>query len=234
MILVNNISKQYSSKTINDGLTFKVEKGQIYELVGPTNSGKTTLVNQMMGFVPSDEGEVFINTLESWAYREEIMEFTGYLPSDTILFENMKTMDYIKFIAKMKSKPDFKFVDQLLDYFSLDKKKKIKKLSTLDKRAIQLITALINKPTVLILDDPAKWTDLSFRNKVTNLIIKLTQSFNITILICSSSIGEFTMIANKVGVLQSGRVVKEYDMSVTNYRDISREFSALFVEAVGT
>ena len=156
MLKVNHISKSYGSiKAIND-LSFEVNEGEIFGLLGVNGAGKTTTFRMIVGLLEPDDGTI---TLNNKNIDYDITDDIGFLTEERSLFIKMSVLEQILFYGNLKGL-DNKEIEKRLDYW-LDKLKiteykneKIKNLSKGNQQKIQFIAAVINGPKLLILDEP--------------------------------------------------------------------------------
>ncbi len=156
MLKVNHISKSYGSiKAIND-LSFEVNEGEIFGLLGVNGAGKTTTFRMIVGLLEPDDGTI---TLNNKNIDYDITDDIGFLTEERSLFIKMSVLEQILFYGNLKGL-DNKEIEKRLDYW-LDrlkiteyKNEKIKNLSKGNQQKIQFIAAVINEPKLLILDEP--------------------------------------------------------------------------------
>lgn len=159
MIKINNISKIYSENSGNFNISLNVPIGSCYGTVGPKDFGKTTLVSQILGFIKSESGNVTINNVDSWKNREEIMEITGYVTGEISLYNDFTGHGYLKLQSKIHKNLEWNYVENLVQYFDIDIKKKIKKMSKGMKQKIAIISAVISNPKILIIYETTSGLD---------------------------------------------------------------------------
>lgn len=156
MLKVDHISKSYGSiKAIND-LSFEVSEGEIFGLLGVNGAGKTTTFRMIVGLLEPDDGTI---TLNNKNIDYDITDDIGFLTEERSLFIKMSVLEQILFYGNLKGL-DNKEIEKRLDYW-LDrlkiteyKNEKIKNLSKGNQQKIQFISAIINEPKLLILDEP--------------------------------------------------------------------------------
>ena len=102
VIEINGLTKDYGNQKGLFDVSFTIEKGEILGFLGPNGSGKTTLIRHLMGFIKPDQGSVSIMNLDCFAQSPKIQEMVGYLPGEIAFMDEMRGIDFIKFIAEMK------------------------------------------------------------------------------------------------------------------------------------
>ena len=156
MLKVSHISKSYGSiKAIND-LSFEVKEGEIFGLLGVNGAGKTTTFRMIVGLLEPDEGTI---TLNNKTIDYDITDNIGFLTEERSLFVKMSVLEQILFYGNLKGL-DNKEIEIRLDYWlerlkiKEYKNEKIKNLSKGNQQKIQFISAVINEPKLLVLDEP--------------------------------------------------------------------------------
>ena len=156
MLKVDNIVKYYDDVCALDGLSFEVNEGEIFGLLGENGAGKTTTFRIIMGLLSPDSGKV---TLNNKKIDYGITDKVGFLTEERSLQTKLTVYDQLKFYGALKSIEEDeldKRIDILLKEFDLFdyKKKKIRELSKGNQQKVQFISAVINNPKLLILDEP--------------------------------------------------------------------------------
>ena len=220
MLKVENITKYYDDFRAVDNLNFTVEKGEIFGLLGVNGAGKTTTFRMIMGLLEPTVGEI---TLEGKKISYDVTDNIGFLTEERSLLTKMTIEEQVVFfgiLKGMKEKDIKKRLDQLLikfynneDKFNIDefKKKKIKELSKGNQQKIQFITAIINKPKLLILDEPFSGLDPFNIELFKNEIKELSKNGSM-IIFSSHRMEHVELFCKKLVVLTKGKVVLEGEL----------------------
>lgn len=159
IIELQNITKSYGSHIAVDDLSLQIPKSSIYGFIGPNGSGKTTTIRMIMNILYPDKGKIFISGEEHTGSRHENI---GYLPEERGLYRKMKVKELVTFYGELKhiKKPSDE-ADYWLDRFELAKwsNKKAETLSKGMSQKLQFIIAIINRPEIIILDEPFSGLD---------------------------------------------------------------------------
>ena len=123
MIEVKNLVKRYGRHLAVDGLSFQVEKGQIYGFHGPNGAGKSTTMNIMTGYIGATEGEVLIDGHDILKEPEEAKKHIGYLPEQPPLYMEMTVREYLCFAGELKKIPKGRLEEQIAEAMELTKLK---------------------------------------------------------------------------------------------------------------
>ena len=211
-IKVENLVKSYGNKKGVFDINFSIEKGEVFGFLGPNGAGKTTTIRHLMGFIKPDSGLVQIEGKDCFKEREQIQENVGYLPGEVALMEEMTGNEFLDFMFHMKRLKSKKKMEQLIAYFELDPKGKIRKMSKGMKQKLAIICAFMGEPNILILDEPTSGLDPLMQNKFIDLIVK-EKKRGATIFLSSHIFEEIERTCDRVGFIREGELVtiKEMD-----------------------
>ena len=164
MIEVRNLVKKYGDHVAVDHLNFTVEKGKIYGFLGPNGAGKSTTMNMITGYIASTEGDILIDGHNILEEPEKAKKCIGYLPELPPLYQDMTVLEYLKFVAELKSIPKGEFERNISEVMSTTKLEEmkyrlIKNLSKGYKQRVGLAQALLGYPEIIILDEPTVGLD---------------------------------------------------------------------------
>lgn len=154
-LVVDRVHKQYGEKKAVNGISFEVEQGEIYGLLGANGAGKTTTMRMVLGLIYPDEGKILYN---GKPYTEEQLSMLGYLPEERGLYPRVKVSEQLVYLAQLRgmSKHDAEVnLKQWLDRFEVPEyyNKKLEELSKGNQQKIQFIASVIHKPRIVILDE---------------------------------------------------------------------------------
>ena len=183
MLKVSNVSKKYGDLLAVDNLSFEVNDGEIFGLLGLNGAGKTTTFRMILGLIDDYTGNI---TLDGKKIDYSIIDKIGFLTEERSLLTKLTVLEQITYYGVLKSIP-IDEIEKRLDYWleifgiSEYKNKKIKELSKGNQQKIQFISAIINEPKLLILDEPFSGLDpinvelfkkviLEFKDKGTSII----------------------------------------------------------------
>jgi ABC-2 type transport system ATP-binding protein len=206
VIKVENVSKKYKDNIVLDNVSFKVEEGQIFGIVGKNGKGKSTLLKIISGIIINYDGNVLINCKN---IKNEIDKKTlGVFPDVTNFYNELSAIDNVKYLSNIqginvkeeKIMDMFKSVD-LIKY----ENKKVNAFSTGMKKKLGIVQALINDPKIIILDEPTSGVDIISTKQINEKILDLKKE-NKTILITSHNIEQIIDICDVIGVLDFGKL----------------------------
>lgn len=210
VIELKHVSKSYGKRKVLDDVSFSVEKGEVYGLIGRNGAGKTTAIRILLGLANSSDGEVFINGKTGADLTEErkkigaIIDVPSFAPYMSA-FENAKAVGISLGINDdEKIKKELKFVG-----LNPDDKLKARSFSLGMKQRLAIAIALIGDPEILVLDEPVNGLDPTGIYEFREIITKLTGERGVTVLISSHLLAELSKTATAYGVMNDGKMVNE-------------------------
>ncbi len=205
---IENLTKIYGDYKALNNVSFEAEKGKILGILGRNGAGKTTTIKSIMGIVESDSGSITYDGIDIRKAKIKI----GYLPEERGLYVNSLVKDQLLYFAilnGMDKKKALEEIKKLLNEFKIPNylNKKVKTLSKGNKQKIQLISAILHKPQIVILDEPFSGLDPVnielFKNTVLNLKKKGT-----TILFSSHRMEDVEEMCDRIVMLNKGNIIE--------------------------
>lgn len=222
-IKVRNVSKEINGKKILDNINFDIYEGEIVGLVGPNGAGKSTLLKIMSGLYPNDEGLVEYYSIDLKHNYEKAMSLVGTLIESPDLYKNLSGFDNLELFKSMFKDVDEKRIKEIVEIVEMEKHlgKKFKTYSLGMKERLGIAASLINKPKILILDEPTNGLDPIGVKNVMNLLKEMRGT---TILISSHLLSEIEQLCDRVIFINSGKIVsiKTLDKS-SNKKNVTFE-----------
>lgn len=198
-----------------NGLNLTLNYGEIYGLFGPNGAGKSTLIKCILNMIQPDSGTVSINGITIEDDRNAYLSNIGYVPDSPFIYNYLTAREYLDFIADLqgisKDKKKDK-IDNLLEQFSLinHQNKMISTFSFGMKHKLSLAGAIIHNPTILLLDEPLSSFDPPTMKNVKCFLQSYAKKGNL-ILMSTHLVYIAKELCDKIGVLNSGRIVGEYE-----------------------
>ncbi len=208
-IQTNNLTKSFVSLTAVKGLNLEVRAGEIFGLVGPDASGKTTTLRMLCGILPPDGGEAIVAGCNVRREAEILKGKVGYLPQRFGLYRDLTVLENIHFYAdlyQVSKKSRMERIERLLQFASLKPfgKRKAQDLSGGMKQKLGLICALIHTPQILFLDEPTTGVDPLSRRDFWVILYDLLKE-GVTILFSTSYLDEAER-CNRIGMIYQGEL----------------------------
>ena len=219
-IELSNITKYYGDFLAVDNLSFEVKEGEIFGLLGVNGAGKTTTFRMIIGLLKPTSGEI---TLDNHEIDYSITDKIGFLTEERSLLTKMTVKEqciYYGTLKGMKEKDILAKLDELLKKFKIEeyKDKKIKELSKGNQQKIQFITAIINSPKLLILDEPFSGLDPFNVEMFKNEIKEMAENGSI-IIFSSHRMEHVEQFCKKLVVLKNGKTILSGDL-----QDIKKKY----------
>jgi len=210
MIEVRNLTKRYAGNVAINNISFAVKRGEIVGLLGPNGAGKSTTIRILACYMPATSGTAKVAGLDVFQNSMEVRRLIGYMPENNPLYTEMRVKEYLKFRARLKGLSMRKArerVDIVMEQCGISNvsKKVIAHLSKGYKQRVGLADALVNEPSLLILDEPTIGLDPNQIRTVRNLIKSLAGKH--TILIYTHILSEAELICNRAVILYEGNVL---------------------------
>ncbi|WP_064504078.1 ABC transporter ATP-binding protein [Alkalihalobacillus trypoxylicola] len=207
IIKVENIHKKYGREPILNGVSFEITFPTITALVAPNGSGKSTLMNIITNLEKFDKGSVEIMGMKNT--DPVIFKHISYMQDNSVLYNHLTGYDHLQFIAEVHSVPKKQLLE-LITYIGIDSyiHKKVKQYSLGMKQHLLLTMALINKPKLLILDEPLNGLDPTSSIRVRELLLQLKNE-GTTVLLSSHNLAEVDQVTSDILFLKDGKLISE-------------------------
>lgn len=210
MIEVTGLVKKYGDQVAVDQLSFTLESGRIYGLLGANGAGKSTTMNIITGYLGATAGDVVINGKNILDEPEAAKRQIGYLPETPPLYPEMKVAEYLQFAMGLKGLHKERIVphlQELLEKVQLEdvKDRLIRNLSKGYKQRVGLAEALIGWPPIIILDEPTVGLDPQQIIGIRQLIAQLGEKH--TVILSSHILAEVQEICDHILVIQQGKLI---------------------------
>jgi len=203
--IVRNVSKNFGSLTVLDGIDLEVKTGELVSLVGPSGAGKTTLLKLCAGLMPPDTGTIMS---DSTSGSEPILVFQDYL-----LFPYMTVFENVAFglkARKLRKREITRRVEDMLGFFGIDEKhgEYPATLSGGQRQRVALARALVLRPSLLLLDEPFANLDQNLKMDTAMFLKRTQREFgNVTTLCVTHDLEEACAMSDRVGVMLNGRIL---------------------------
>ncbi len=207
-ILVNNISKKYGDIQALDNISFAINEGELFGLIGPDGAGKTTLFRILTTLLLADEGSATVVGYDVVKQYREIRNIAGYMPGKFSLYQDLSVQENLDFFANVFNTSIEENYDLIRDiYVQIEpfKDRRAGKLSGGMKQKLALCCALIHKPKVLFLDEPTTGVDPVSRREFWEMLKRLKKE-NISILVSTPYMDEATL-CDRIALIQSGKIL---------------------------
>jgi ABC-2 type transport system ATP-binding protein len=209
-VSLKNITKTYNKGTVKavDDISFSVEKGELFGLIGPDGAGKTSIFRILTTLLLADSGEAMVDGFDVEKDYKSIRNTVGYMPGRFSLYQDLTVEENLHFFATIFDTTIAENYDLIKDiYVQIEpfKKRRAGQLSGGMKQKLALCCALIHKPTVLFLDEPTTGVDAVSRKEFWEMLQRL-KAKGITILVSTPYMDEATL-CDRIALMQSGKIL---------------------------
>jgi ABC-type sugar transport system ATPase subunit len=210
MITVLNLHAQRGSFSLTN-ISFEVQRGSIFTIIGPNGCGKTTLLECIAGLQKVASGKIIVNGIDVTTLPPEKRRI-GYVPADYALFPNMTVQRNIWIAFKRSNGMGLDDLQRIIHLLQIDDlmNRNVESLSSGQKQRTAIARALAAKPNVLLLDEPCSALDPPtkeiFRREFSNMLKEIFHEFNIPVLYTTHDLLEATAIGDKIAVMNNGRI----------------------------
>lgn len=216
MLQISNLYKKYNTVLALAGLQMEIQKGQLYGFVGPNGAGKTTTIRIISGLLKPTRGEVWIDGIRVEKNLKVLKDKIGYIPDFFGVYDNLTVMEYLEFYASaygIYGKESTVRARQVLEQVELERIEDhfVDELSRGMQQRLCLARALIHKPQLLVMDEPASGMDPGARRVLKNVLRNLCRD-GYTVLISSHILSELADMCSNVGIINQGKMILQGDM----------------------
>ena len=207
----NNVTKEFKNKAVLKGVSFNIEAGDIYGLIGENGAGKTTLLKLIVNLLKPTSGNIQVLGKEIKKDSYDYLRNIGALIDEPVFYKKLTLYENFKVHCEYLGFYDEEKLENVLRRVGLHNKKdrKIKELSFGEKQRLAIAYALITEPELLFLDEPTNGLDPIAIVELREILLKLNREFNTTIIISSHAINELETLVNKVMFLKNGEIVED-------------------------
>jgi len=209
-IVASSVSKRYGATLALDSLDLAIERGEVFGLLGPNGSGKTTFIRLLAGYLLPTAGRLEVEGRDSVRHSLETRALIGYVPEAAPVYGNMRVREFLAFMARLRGVPARKVgeaVDRVIAALALAAvaNRPAHTLSRGYRQRTAIAQALIHDPPIVILDEPTNGLDPRQIIEIRELIRGLAGRR--TVIVSSHVLSEVARVADRVGILLGGRLL---------------------------
>ena len=232
IITIDNVCKNYKSKKALDNVSLRINRGELFGLLGVNGAGKTTLIKILCGLTKKTSGKLVINNYDLDTEMDKIKEIIDISPQETSVANNLTVKENLEFFANIYDIKDENHIEEIVNIFKLNEvlNQRAKTLSGGYKRRLSIAIALISKPKILFLDEPTLGLDVFARRELWNIIKKLQKK--ITIILTSHYLEEIENLCDRVAILSNGKLLKTGTIDEIKQITNTKNFEDAFIKLV--
>ncbi len=234
----NNLTKLFGDIRALDGMSFKVEEGEIFGLIGPNGAGKTTALRIVSALILPTSGSVVIFGRDVVREASEIRKLISYLPEEAGAYKNLSGFEYLQFMGRFSSENKEDLNEKVADAVEISGlgdrlKDKVKTYSKGMKRRLLVARALMTKPKLCVLDEPTSGLDVLHSYHVRNIIKEYVQKHDVTVLLSSHNMLEVEYLCERVALINRGKIVAEGSPTELKTKYKATNLEEVFAEVAG-
>lgn len=210
LIKTFDLKKDFNKKSAVKNLSININEGDVYGFLGPNGSGKSTSIKMILGLIKPTDGKAVVNGYDVEVDREKAIERVGAMVETPKFYDSLSGFKNLKLIANLYGIPKAR-VYEVLEMVGMAEAadKKVGAYSLGMKQRLGIARAFLNKPNIVILDEPTNGLDPFGVKDIRELIRELSLKYNVTFLISSHILSEIQAICNRVGIINRGELVIE-------------------------
>ena len=212
LLHTEGLTKRYDDFLALDGLNLTVRAGEVFGLLGPNGSGKTTALRLILGFLRPTSGRAAVAGHDCWADSVNARRHISYLPGELRLYENMTGRQLVRFLEQVRRHKAERDVEELARRFDIDLDRPLANLSSGMKRKVALLQVLVPHAPLLILDEPTNALDPTMRDELLAQL-RAARDLGQAVLFSSHVLSEVEQVCDRVAILRRGRLVHLQEMS---------------------
>ena len=222
MIILDKVSKSFNGRWAVKRLDLRVDKGEVFGLLGPNAAGKTTTIRMMTGLLRPTEGKILIGGYDIVKEPIKAKSIFGYVPDKAFLYEKLKGREFLKFIASIhgiEKSTAIKKIEELIGIFGIKEieEELIESYSQGMRQRLLFLSALIHNPQVLLIDEPFVGLDPFGVMMIKDMIRRLRLE-GVTIFLATHSLHIAEELCERVGLISKGSLI-----SIKNKEEITTE-----------
>lgn len=214
MVEAQGLKKSYGPVQAVEGLDLRVQEGEIYGLLGPNGSGKTTTILMLLGLTEPSAGRVQVAGFNPTREPLKVKRAVGYLPENVGFYDDLTARENLRYIARLNGIPDRdskKRIEEVLEQVGLSEvaDRPVGTYSRGMRQRLGIADVLIKEPRLAILDEPTTGIDPEGASQILDMIVRMRDERGMTILLSSHLLHQVQRVCDRVGIMHRGKLVAE-------------------------
>lgn len=232
VVKTENLTKEYGRKTAVSSLDLQVKENEIFGLIGPNGSGKTTTLLMLLGLTEPTSGTCEIGGLDPLRNPIKVKGITGYIPERVGFYENMSAIENLLYLARLNNiygEDARKRISESLETVGLieEKNVNVEGFSQGMRQRLAIASLLVKRPEIVFLDEPTVGLDPEGIDEILNLITRMKEEWEMTVICSSHLLHQIRRISDRVGMMINGKL-----KAVKKISELEEEFSSVCVAEV--
>jgi ABC-2 type transport system ATP-binding protein len=209
VVQIRNLTKRIGNKTLVEGLTFDILRGEVFGFLGPNGAGKTTTIRMMTGLMSISDGQVLINGKDVATEFEAAMREVGAIVENPEMYKFLSGYDNLVHFARMNRGVPRERIDEVVRLVGLENRihDKVKTYSLGMRQRLGLAQALLHKPSVLILDEPTNGLDPAGIRELRDHLRRLAKREGLSVIVSSHLLSEMELMCDRIAIIQHGKLI---------------------------
>jgi len=221
VIHTEGLTKHYGDVRAVVDLNLDIQAGEIFGFLGPNGAGKTTTIRTLLDEIRPTAGRASILGMDTHDMAVEIRKYIGYMPGDLAMYPNLTGKDTLTYFSNLRGGVDWSYVERLARRLDADLSKKVGDLSSGNRQKVGLIQAFMNRPKVLIMDEPSLGLDPLIQREFQTMLREVAGEGH-TVFLSSHALSEVQRVADRVGIIRHGKLVAVERVSELRSKAIRR------------
>ncbi len=205
-IHTEGLTKHYGDVRALVDLDLDVRAGEVFGFLGPNGAGKTTTIRTLLDEIRPTAGRASILGMDTHRQSVEIRHHIGYVPGDLAMYPDLTGRDTLTYFANLRGGVDWEYVAGLAERLDADLSKKVGDLSSGNRQKVGIIQAFMNRPDVLIMDEPSSGLDPLMQREFQAMMREVVAEGR-TVFLSSHTLSEVQRVADRVGIIRHGLLV---------------------------
>jgi ABC-2 type transport system ATP-binding protein len=229
------LTKKFGNIQALNNVTFHIKQGEVYGLIGPNGAGKTTTLRIISTLILPTSGSATVFGVDVVKQPDEVRKILSYLPEEAGVYRNLSGMEYLQFMAKFSQVDIKEAIKEAVEISGLGDrlKDKAKTYSKGMKRRLLLARALMTKPKLAILDEPASGLDVLHAYHIRKIIKNYVKQNGVTVLLSSHNMLEVEYLCDRVALVHKGKIILEGTPPELKAQHGGQNLEEVFAKVVG-
>ncbi len=212
LIFTEGLTKYYGKTLGVADLDLEVRPGEIFGFLGPNGAGKTTTIRTLLDFIRPTSGRAAIFGWDAHQNSVDIKKRVGYLPGELELYKKLTGAELLRHFSSLRGGVDWGYVEELAARLDYDMSKPIRALSSGNKHKLGIVQAFMNKPDLLILDEPTTGLDPLMQQEFYEMLLEAKNAGQ-TVFISSHILPEIERVCDRAAFIRNGKLIDVQDIS---------------------